>query len=114
MHVLLRYLRLFTAFGRFSLLGEMAFRANYLLKVVVEILWLCLMLVFYRTIFSRTSSIADWNEPQYLFFLGCFYAVDGLIETFFLSNSSEFAELVRSGNLDLVLLLPVAAQLLVS
>jgi ABC-2 type transport system permease protein len=114
MHSLFRYLRLFLAFGRFSLLGEMAFRANYLLKVIVELLWLCLMLVFYRTIFSHTSSIAEWTEPQYLFFLGCFYAVDGLIETFFLSNASEFAELVRSGNLDIVLLRPIDEQFLVS
>jgi ABC-2 type transport system permease protein len=114
MHSLVRYVRLFLAFGRFSLLGELAFRANYLLKVIVELLWLCLMLVFYQTIFSRTSSIANWSEPQYLFFLGCFYALDGLIETFFLSNASEFAELVRSGNLDLVLLRPIDEQFLVS
>jgi ABC-2 type transport system permease protein len=114
MHSLTRYLRLFLAFGRFSLLGEMAFRGNYVLKVFVELLWLCLMLVFYRTIFSRTSNVADWTEAQYLFFLGCYYALDGLIETFFLSNASEFAELVRSGNLDLVLLRPIDEQFLVS
>src|SRR5438552_6775533 len=72
------------------------------------------MLIFYRTISSRTSSVADWNEAQYLFFLGCYYALDGLIETFFLSNASEFAELVRSGNLDLVLLRPIDEQFLVS
>ena len=114
MHSLLRYLRLFLAFGRFSLLNEMAFRGNYLLKVCVELLWLGLMLVFYRTIFSRTSNVADWSEAQFLFFLGCYYALDGLIETLFLSNASEFAELVRSGNLDLVLLRPIDEQFLVS
>src|SRR5205085_8465259 len=90
------------------------FRGNYILKVFVELLWLCLMLVFYRTIFSRTSNVADWSEAQFLFFLGCYYALDGLIETFFLSNASEFAELVRSGNLDLVLLRPIDEQFLVS
>jgi ABC-2 type transport system permease protein len=71
MRSLARYLRLFAAFGRFSLLNEMAFRGNYLLKVTVEVLWLGLLVLFYRTIFSRTSAVADWSEAEYLFFLGC-------------------------------------------
>src|SRR5437868_10274141 len=103
----LRYLRLFAAFGRFSLLSEMAFRANYLLKVTVEILWIVLLLLFYRTIFARTSAIADWSEDEYLFFLGCSYALEGLMETLFLGTCSEFSELVGKGDLDLILLQPI-------
>ena len=37
MNSLFRYLRLFAAFGRFSLLTEMAFRANYLLKIIPHV-----------------------------------------------------------------------------
>src|SRR5262245_48331131 len=114
MRPVLRYLRLFAAFGRFSLLGEMAFRGNYLLKVAVEVLWLVLMLIFYRTIFSRTSAVAGWTEAEYLFFLGCFYALEGMMETLFLGNCSEFAELVRKGDLDLILLQPIDEQFLIS
>ena len=114
MHSLLRYLRLFAAFGRFSLLGEMAFRGNYLLKVVVELLWLGLLILFYRTIFTRTAVVADWKESEYLFFLGCYYALEGLMETLFLGNCTEFAELVRKGDLDIILLQPIDEQFLVS
>src|SRR5437868_3261496 len=110
----LRYLRLFAAFGRFSLLTEMAFRANYLLKITVEILWIVLLLLFYNTIFAKTASVADWTENEYMFFLGCYYALEGLMETLFLSNFSEFAELVRKGDLDLILLQPIDEQFLVS
>jgi ABC-2 type transport system permease protein len=114
MSSLLRYLRLFAAFGRFSLLSEMAFRANYLLKITVEILWIVLLLYFYRTIFAKTSVVADWTEAEYLFFLGCYYALEGLMETLFLGNFSEFAELVRKGDLDLILLQPIDEQFIVS
>jgi ABC-2 type transport system permease protein len=114
MNSLLRYLRLFGAFGRFSLLGEMAFRGNYLLKVAVEILWLVLMLIFYETIFRRTSAVAGWTEGEYLFFLGCYYALEGVMETLFLGNFSEFAELVRKGDLDIILLQPIDEQFMVS
>jgi ABC-2 type transport system permease protein len=114
MNSLLRYLRLFAAFGRFSLLTEMAFRANYLLKITVEILWIVLLLLFYKTIFGKTASVADWSEDEYFFFLGVYYALDGLMETLFLTNFSEFAELVRKGDLDLILLQPIDEQFLVS
>ena len=40
-----RYFRLFVALGRFSLAGEMAFRANFLVKVFVEVLWLAILLI---------------------------------------------------------------------
>src|SRR5213080_780517 len=103
MNSLFRYLRLFRAFGRFSLLNEMAFRTNYLLKITVEVLWIVLLLLFYRTIFARTSVVADWTEAEYMFFLGCYYSLEGLMETLFLNNFSEFAELVRKGDLDLIL-----------
>src|SRR5262245_21186644 len=103
----LRYLRLFAAFGRFSLLNEMAFRGNYLLKVTVELLWLGLLILFYRTIYSRTSVVVGWSELEYLFFLGCYYALEGLMETLVLGNCTEFAELVRKGDLDLILLRPI-------
>lgn len=114
MRSLARYLRLFAAFGRFSLLNEMAFRGNYLLKVAVELLWLGLLILFYRTIFSRTAVVADWSELEYLFFLGCYYALEGLMETLFLGNCTEFAELVRKGDLDLILLRPIDEQFLIS
>jgi ABC-2 type transport system permease protein len=109
-----RYLRLLKAFARFGLLSEMAFRANFLAKLTVEVLWLCLLLAFYHSVFRQTSSLADWSQAEFLCFLGCYYALEGTIETFFLENCNEFAELVRTGNLDLYLLKPIDEQFLVT
>jgi ABC-2 type transport system permease protein len=109
-----RYVRLLVALARFSLLGELAFRANFLVKLLVEILWLGILLVFYRTIYGNTRIIAGWTEEEYLFFVGCHFAIGGLIETFFLSNCTEFSELIRSGDLDLYLLRPIDEQFLIS
>lgn len=99
---------------RFSLLGEMAFRGNYLLKVFVEVLWLFLILLFYDTIFGRTETIGGWSKQQFLFFLGCYTALEGVLEMFVLGNCSEFGELVRTGELDVMLLRPIDPQFLVS
>lgn len=114
MSSLLRYLRLWGAFARFDLANEMAFRGNFLMKVLVEILWLGMLLIFYSTLFDRTQSIAGWDRDQYLFFLGCYYTLEGLIETLFLENCSNFADLIRSGNLDQYLLKPIDEQFLIT
>jgi ABC-2 type transport system permease protein len=109
-----RYLRLHAAFARFALANEMAFRGNFLLKVLVEVLWLGLLLVFYLVLFSYTDRVAGWTQAEYLFFLGCYYAMEGALETLFLENCSEFAELVRTGNLDVYLLRPIDEQFLIT
>jgi len=114
MHQLTRYFRLWFALSRFSLVGELAFRSNFLVKISVEILWLGILLAFYETIFAKTEMIANWNRYEYLFFLGFYFALGGLLETLFLENCNNFADLVRTGDLDFFLLKPIDEQFLVS
>lgn len=114
MPALLRYVRLLLALARYGLARELAFRGNFLAKIFVEVLWLSILLIFYRTIFTQTSVVADWSESEYLFFVGCYFALEGLIETLFLSNCSEFSELVRSGDLDFFLIRPIDEQFLIT
>jgi ABC-2 type transport system permease protein len=110
-----RYLRLLVAFGRYALSTELAFRANFIVKMSVEILWLAILLVFSRTLFAGNSQrIAGWTQPEYFFFVGCYFALEGLVETLFLENCGEFTELVRSGDLDLYLLRPIDEQFMIS
>jgi hypothetical protein len=110
----IRYVRLMGSLSRYALARELAFRGNFLAKISVEVLWLFILLAFYKTVFAKTSSIAGWSEPQYLFFVGCFFALNGLLETLFLENCNEFAELVRTGDLDFLLLKPIDEQFLIS
>lgn len=114
MHSSLRYLRLLGAFARYGLAREMAFRGNFLINICVEVLWLFVLLFFYGIVFTKTSMVGGWTEPEYLFFLGCYFALEGVMETFFLGNCSQFADLIRSGDLDFYLLKPIDEQFLVT
>src|SRR6266851_5393155 len=114
MQGVLRYSRLMLALARYGIARELAFRGNFVVKVFVEILWLCILLAFYKTVFAKTSIVADWGETEYLFFVGCYFAVEGFLETFFLENCNEFADLVRTGDLDFYLLKPIDEQFLVT
>jgi ABC-2 type transport system permease protein len=109
-----RYVRMWLVLARFSLLREFAFRANFLVRIFVEVLWLGLQLLFYRTLFTQTGHIANWTEPEYFFFVGVHNTVSGLLEAIFLDSCNNFAELVRTGDLDFVLLKPMDEQFLVS
>jgi ABC-2 type transport system permease protein len=111
---LTRYLHLWWALGRFGLVRELAFRTNFLVKVIVEVMWLVILLIFWSTVFAQTKVVAGWSQSQYMFFVGCYFALEGLLETFFFGNCGEFAELVRSGDLDFILLKPIDEQFLVT
>lgn len=113
-YAMARYLRLWLALARFSLAREMAFRVNFLVKMFVEILWLSMLLVFYHMLFAQTPNIADWSPGEYLFFVGCYFTFQGLIEALFLENCNQFADLVRTGDLDFYLLKPIDEQFLVT
>lgn len=109
-----RYLRLLGALARYSLAREMAFRGNFIARISVEVIWLGILLLFYRVVFQQTQLVAEWSEFEYLFFVGCFYALGGVIETLFLDNCNSFAELIRSGDLDFFLLKPIDEQFLIT
>jgi ABC-2 type transport system permease protein len=109
-----RYVRLLGSLARYTLNRELAFRGNFLVKISVEALWLGILLAFYSTVFAKTKSVAGWPEAEYMFFVGCFFALNGMIETLFLENCNEFAELVRTGDLDFLLLRPIDEQFLIT
>lgn len=109
-----RYFRLWFALARFSLAREMAFRVNFVVKVFVEILWLSLLLLFYQMVFTQTPNVADWSRGEYLFFVGCYFTFQGLVEALFLENCNNFADLVRTGDLDFYLLKPIDEQFLIT
>ncbi|MFO0952316.1 MAG: ABC-2 family transporter protein [Isosphaeraceae bacterium] len=113
-HAPARYFRLLGHLARYTLNRELAFRGNFLVKVSVEVLWLGILVAFYRVVFARTSAVAGWPENEYFFFVGCFFALSGLLESLFLENCNEFSELVRTGDLDFLLLKPIDEQFLVS
>jgi ABC-2 type transport system permease protein len=114
MALVAKYLRLLGSLARYTLARELAFRGNFLVKVSVEVIWLAIMLAFYETIFARTSTVAHWPKNEYLFFVGCYFALNGLTECLFLENCNDFAELVRTGDLDFLLVRPIDEQFLVT
>lgn len=109
-----RYLALYAVLWKNSVTREMSFKGNFLLWILVEILWFGLQLCFVSVLFSQTDSIGTWTKWQMVLLVGASNFIQQLYQAFFLTNCTNLSELVRTGKLDFLLLLPVNTRFLVS
>jgi len=109
-----RYADLYAALWRNSVVREMGFKSNFLLWIVVELLWFVLQLSFIDVVYLHTDHIATWTKWQVVLLVGASHFIQQIFQALFLSNLIQFSELVRTGRLDFMLLLPMNARFLVS
>src|SRR5262245_57851447 len=109
-----RYARLYGCMLRISLIREMMFRGNFLIRLVTHVIWLVMMLMFLKVVFLHTARIGDWDEPRLLFFMSTYITLNAIINCLFMSGCGRFSELVCSGSLDFELLKPVDEQFLLT
>ncbi len=109
-----KYWTVYKLLFRNSLIREMAFRANFLLWVVTELLWFLGQIVFIDVLFLYTDTIGDWTKWEVVALIGTHQIISQVFQAFFYVNLANLPELVRTGRLDLMLLLPIDAQFAVS
>lgn len=111
---LTRYPGIYTALWKNSVAREMSFKSNFLLWIVVETLWFGLQLSFISVIYLHTDSIGTWTKWQVVLLIGASHFIQQIFQAFFLVNCTNLSELVRSGKLDFLLLLPVNTRFIIS
>ncbi|MEP6955252.1 MAG: ABC-2 family transporter protein, partial [Chthoniobacterales bacterium] len=99
---------------RNSLIREMSFKANFVLWMLVEVLWFCGQIFFFGIIFGSVDRIGDWTKWEVVLLVGTHQIVAQLFQAFFFVNISNIPELVRTGKLDPLLALPIDSQFAVS
>lgn len=108
------YLRILLCFWKNSLIRELSFRGHFIVNVINEVLWVAMLLIFVNVVFGHTEHVQDWTKPQYLFLVGTHLLITSIFETFLLGNLWGISEMVRTGDLDFVLIRPASAQFLLS
>lgn len=109
-----RYLAIYAMLWRNSVVREMGFKANFLLWIVVEMLWFALQLVFISVIYLHTEQIGTWTKWEVVMLMGAAHFIQQIFTALFLNNCAGLSELVRTGRLDFLLLLPVNTRFLLS
>src|SRR6266566_8033634 len=109
-----RYATIYAALWKNSVTRETMFKGNFLLWIIVELLWFGLQLSFIGVIYLHTDAIGTWTRWQVVMLVGASQFIQQIFQAFFLINCANLSELVRTGKLDLLLMLPVNTRFVVS
>ncbi|MDZ4662825.1 MAG: ABC-2 family transporter protein [Pseudomonadota bacterium] len=109
-----KHFNLLLAFFKVSLIAEMEFRFNMVLKIVADVVWYVAQLSIFEILFLHSTHYADWDLPSVRVFLGILFFTDVFYMLFFSENLSRVSTMVRNGELDLLLAKPVNALFMVS
>jgi len=109
-----RYPGIYAALWKNSVAREMSFKSNFLLWIFVELLWFGLQLSFISVVYLHTDTIATWTKWQVVLLFGTSHFIQQIFQAFFLINCTNLSELVRTGKLDFLLLLPVNTRFIIS
>src|ERR1700720_1216717 len=112
--MLRRYIEIYSIMLRNSLIRELSFKANFLLWMLVEVLWFVGQIVFFSIIFGNVDRIGDWTKWEVVLLIGTHQMISQLFQAFFFVNVANVPELVRTGKLDSLLVLPIDSQFAVS
>jgi ABC-2 type transport system permease protein len=109
-----RYLGIYAALCKNSVTREMIFKSNFLLWIIVELLWFGLQLSFIGVLYLHTNRIGTWEKWQVVMLIGTSHFIQQFFQAFFLVNCANLSDLVRTGKLDFLLLMPVNTRFIVS
>src|SRR5260370_17972065 len=109
-----RYIEIYSIMLRSSLSREMSFKANSLPWMIVEVFWFCGQTVFFSIIFGQVDRIGDWTKWEVVLLVGTHQMIAQIFQGFFFVNLANIPELVRTGKLNSLLVLPIDSQFSVS
>src|SRR6266436_3167012 len=65
-----RYIEIYGIMLRNSLIREMSFKANFILWMLVEVLWFLGQIVFFSIVFGSVNRIGDWSKWEVVLLVG--------------------------------------------
>src|SRR5229473_6310224 len=109
-----RYLSIYAGLWKNSVTRELIFKSNFLLWIFVELLWFGLQLSLIGVLYLHTDHIGSWTKWQVVMLIGASHFIQQIFQAFFLINCTNLSELIRTGKMDFLLLLPVNTRFVVS
>ncbi len=114
MVTLRKYLRLTGLMMKNCLIREMQFKANFIVRLFTEMMWLVMQFVFISVIYVQANGIVGWSMWQMVVLAGTNHVITQLFEALFYDNCIRLTDQIRQGDLDFNLIKPINSQFLVS
>lgn len=109
-----RYIRLYKALLRFSMMNFMVYRASFFSNVIAAIGWGIFQIIWIGLLTLKTTSAFGWSKDE-LILLAITYTTNiGVFHLLFSRNFDRLSQIIDKGELDFLLLKPVDAQFLVT
>lgn len=101
-----RYLQIWLASARYSLVRATMFRGDLFIWASVELLWISVNVVLVAVIYSHTRTVAGWSLYEMLILVGTSMLIQRFLMGFFWSGIFEMGRNVRNGLFDFILAQP--------
>ncbi len=107
-------IKLVTTFLKVNLQMALAYRADTVINILLNLFWLAWELLTLQIIFSNTTTLGGWGFGEMITLLAVFKMINLLMAAMIWPNTERFNTSVRDGSLDYMLLQPVSSLFLVS
>ena len=107
-------LKLLSAFFKVNVQIALAYRADTVVSILLNLMWLGWELLSLNIIFSNTTSLGGWGLGELIALLGVFRLVNTLMMALIWPNTEKFNQSIRDGSMDYTILQPVNSMFLVT
>ena len=109
-----KYLSLYKAFFKASLVADLEYRLNFVILIIGEFIWYSTQLILFEVLYRHTKIIGEWNIDQMRVFIFLVLFIDSIYMILWDPSFSIFTENVRKGTLDLLLMKPINSMFMLS
>lgn len=111
---MLRYLRLYLNFVRFSFSKAMEFRLDFYFRIVMDCVFYAVNIAFFTILYLHTDRLGGWDIDQVLVFTAAYLFTDALYMTLFSNNMWYLPLYINKGDVDYYLVRPVSSLFFLS
>jgi ABC-2 type transport system permease protein len=106
--------KLLSAFLKVNIQMSLAYRADTIVNILLNLMWLGWELLSLSIIFNNTETIGGWGFGDLIALLGVFRLVNTLMIALIWPNTEKFNQSIRDGSMDYTLLQPINSMFLVT
>ena len=93
---------------------SLAYRADTVVNILLNLMWLGWELLSLSIIFSNTKTLGGWGFGELIALLGVFRLVNTMMVALIWPNTEKFNQSIRDGSMDYTILQPVNSMFLVT
>ena len=110
----MQLLKLISTLFKVNVQMAVAYRADTVINILLNIMWLGWELLGLSIIFSNTSALGGWGFGELIALLGVFRLVNTMMMFLIWPNTEKFNQSIRDGSMDYTILQPVSSMFLIT